>query len=196
LTLIYGRDLLEYEGPQFGWWSIPDQYALAKLEAVERHRPSRAPLFVVFPTSTSHAPFGPVAPYQPDWPRVLTKHAYEEADVTRAMAVVPDLTKLAPSYVRAIAYEFTSLAGYLREQPDDLVMIVIGDHQPPAAVSGKDAPWRVPVHVIGRRPHVLDRLLADGFRPGLEPRRPSIGAMHALVPKLLDAFDAPGDPLD
>ena len=194
--VIYGRDLLEYEGQQFGWWSIPDQYALAKLEALERHHPSRAPLFVVFPTSTSHAPFGPVAPYQPDWSRVLTKDAYSKADVERAMAASPDLTNLSPSYVRAIAYEYASLAGYLREQADDLVMIVIGDHQPPAAVSGKDAPWRVPVHVIGRRRPVLRGLLERGFRPGLEPRRPSIGAMHALVPKLLDAFDALDDPAD
>jgi hypothetical protein len=193
---IYSHDLLAYTGPRFGWWDIPDQYALARLDAVERHRPSRPPLFVVFPTGTSHAPFGPVAPYQPDWSRVLTNRAYGEADVTRAMAAVPDLTNLAPSYVRAIAYEYTSLAGYLREQPNDLVMIVIGDHQPPAAVSGKGAPWGVPVHVIGRRGHLLDRLLADGFRPGLEPRRPSIGAMHALVPTLLDAFDAPDDPAD
>ena len=69
---IYGRDLLEYQGPQFGWWSIPDQYALAKLDALEGARSSRAPLFVVFPTSTTHAPYGPVAPYQPDWSRVLT----------------------------------------------------------------------------------------------------------------------------
>jgi len=194
--VIYGRDLLEYEGPQFGWWSIPDQYALAKLEAVERHRPSRAPLFVVFPTSTTHAPFGPVAPYQPDWSRVLTKDAYAKADLERAMAVRPDLTNLEPSYVRAMAYEYASLAGYLREQKDDLVMIVIGDHQPPAVVSGKDAPWHVPVHVIGSRRPVLHELLKNGFRPGLEPRRPSIGAMHALVPKLLDAFDAPDDSAD
>ena len=193
---IYGHDLLEYSGPHFGWWEIPDEYALARLDAVERHRPSRPPLFVVFPTSTSHAPFGPVAPYQPDWSRVLTKDAYAAADVERAMAVRPDLTNLAPSYVRAIAYEYTSLAGYLREQTDDPVMIVIGDHQPPAAVSGRDAPWRVPVHVIGRRRHVLRALLEHGFRPGLEPRRPSIGAMHALTPMLLDAFDAPDDPAD
>jgi hypothetical protein len=67
-------------------------------------------------------------------------------------------------------------------------MIVVGDHQPPAAVSGRDAPWRVPVHVIAGLPPVVDRLVAHGFRPGLEPRRPSIGAMHALVPMLLDAF--------
>ena len=193
---IYGRDLLEYQGPQFGWWSIPDQYALAKLDALEGARSSRAPLFVVFPTSTTHAPYGPVAPYQPDWSRVLTRDPYDQADVDRAMAASPDLTNLGPSYVRAMSYEFQSLAGYLREQRDDRTMIVIGDHQPPAAVSGTDAPWRVPVHVIGPRRPPLHRLLEHGFRPGLEPRLPSIGAMHALVPMLLDAFDAPDAPDD
>jgi len=192
---IHGRDRLEYEGPQFGWWSIPDQYALAKLDALERRRRPRAPVFAVFPTSTTHAPFGPVAPYQPDWSRVLTRDAYDEADVERAMAARPDLTNLRPSYVRGMAYEYMSLAGYLREQGDDLLMIVIGDHQPPAAVSGRDAPWHVPVHVIGRRAHVLHRLLQRGFRPGLEPRRPSIGVMHQLVPMLLYAFDAPDEPV-
>jgi hypothetical protein len=53
----------------------------------------------------------------------------------------------------------------------------------------------VPVHVIGPRlgprRRVLRRLLDHGFQSGLEPRLPSIGAMHALVPMLLDAFDEP-----
>ena len=215
---IYGRDLLEYEGPQFGWWSIPDQYALAKLEELEGSRPARAPIFVVFPTSTTHAPFGPVAPYQPDWSRVLTADAYAPAEVEAAMAARPDLTNLGPSYAKAMAYEFVSLAGYLREQRDDRLLVVIGDHQPPAAVSGPDAPWRVPVHVIARRAGsssedgadaragadggsnpgaergprdaVLRRLVVHGFQEGLRPHVPSIGAMHELVPMLLDAFDA------
>ena len=121
---------------------------------------------------------------------MLTKDAYDKADVERAMAALPDLTSLRPSYVRAMAYEYESLAGYLRGRTDDLVMIAIGDHQPPAAVSGRDAPWRVPVHVIGSRGPVLHALLEHGFRVGLEPRRPSIGAMHTLVPMLLEAFDA------
>jgi hypothetical protein len=190
--VIYGRDHLEYDGPQFGWWSIPDQYTLARLDALERGDAPRAPVFVVFPTSQTHAPFGPVPPYQPAWSRVLTRDAFDRADVERAMAANPDLTNLGPSYVRAMAYEYRSLAGYLREQSDDLVLVVIGDHQPPAAVSGRDASWRVPVHVIGGREGIRRRLLDHGFRPGLEPGSPAIGAMYQLTPLLLDAFDEPG----
>jgi hypothetical protein len=189
---IYGRDLLEYTGPQFGWWSIPDQYALAKVDALERSRPSRPPLFIVFPTSTTHAPFGPVAPYQSDWARVLTQDAFEPADVERAMAARPDLANLRPSYVHAMAYEFTMLAGYLRQHPkDDMVLIAIGDHQPPAAVSGRDAPWSVPVHIFLRRGPAFERFLARGFRPGMEPHRPPLGPMHMLTALVLEAFDEP-----
>ncbi len=37
-----------------------------------------------------------------------------------------------------MAYEFTSFAGYVRQHAgDDLVLILIGDHQPVAAVSGR-----------------------------------------------------------
>jgi hypothetical protein len=189
---IYGRDDLAYEGPQFGWWSIPDQYSLAKLDALEGPRSSRAPLLAVFPTSTTHAPFGPVAPYQPDWSKVLTADAYDPAEVASILAYAPDLTNLAGDYAHATAYEFTTFAGYLQQHPaDELVMILIGDHQPAAAVAGKDAPWTVPVHIITSQTHVIDRLLAQGFRRGMTPSRPSLGEMHELVPVLLSAFNQP-----
>jgi hypothetical protein len=67
-------------------------------------------------------------------------------------------------------------------------MILLGDHQPAAAVSGEGAPWDVPVHVIAGRKAVLHRLVEHGFRPGLTPERPALGRMHALLPMLLDAF--------
>ncbi len=67
-------------------------------------------------------------------------------------------------------------------------MILIGDHQPAAAVSGEGASWDVPMHVIASRRPVLDRLLGYGFRNGLEPARPSLGPMHTLTPVLIDAF--------
>jgi hypothetical protein len=186
---IYGHADLEYDGPEFGWWSIPDQFALAKLDALERNRKPRPPLFVVFPTSTTHWPFGPVAPYQPDWSRMLTRRAFDESDVERAMAAWPDPGNPRPSYVRALTYEFTTLAGYLREHDaDDFLMILIGDHQPPGLSTGPERSWDVPVHVIGRHNIILDRLLEHGFRDGLHPSRPGMGSMHALLPTLLSAF--------
>jgi hypothetical protein len=90
-----------------------------------------------------------------------------------------------------MAYEYVTLAGYLRRHPrDSMILIAIGDHQPPAAVSGRDASRSVPVHVFGRRGPILGRLIERGFRPGLAPHRPPIGPMHALTPIFLEAFSA------
>jgi hypothetical protein len=95
--------------------------------------------------------------------------------------------------VRALSATYTWLGGFLRRRADrDFVMILIGDHQPPAVVSGTGAPWDVPVHVIASRPTVLESLRAHGFRSGLTPERPTLARMHALVPMLLDAFSGSG----
>jgi hypothetical protein len=184
---IYTKKTLDYHGPSFGWWSIPDQYSLAALDARELN--GRQPRFVFYPTTSTHAPFGPVAPYQPDWARMLTDTPFDAPAVDASFADPPDLTNLGPSYARAVAYEYETLAGFLGEHAgDDTVLIVLGDHQPPAAVSGEGAPWDVPVHVIARQPGVLAHMRASGFGDGLTPVRPSLGPMHALLPVLLDAF--------
>jgi hypothetical protein len=190
--VIYDGQHLDYKGPPFGWWTIPDQFAAARLDAAEvdpSTRPSRAPVFVFFPTTGTHTPFTPTPPYQPDWPRMLTDHPYEEADVVGSWSQQPDWLNLGPSYVRALSATYTWLGGFLHRRADrDFVMILIGDHQPPAVVSGTGAPWDVPVHVIASRPAVLESLLAHGFRRGLAPARPTLTRMHELVPILLDAF--------
>jgi hypothetical protein len=189
---IYGVARLDYRGPEFGWFAVPDQFALAQLDALEAARPVRAPLFVFFPTLSAHTPFVPVAPYQPDWPRMLTDQPYEKTTVERALAREPEWLNLGVSYTEAMAYVLTTLGGYLRAHAErDFVMLLIGDHQPPSVVSGEGAPWTVPVHVITSRQPILDRLEQRGFRPGLTPSRPSLGALSALLPVLLDAF---GDP--
>lgn len=187
--VIYNFDSMDYIGPKFGWWSIPDQYTLAKFDTRELEGSARAPVFAVFPTATTHAPFGPVAPYQPDWSRLLTPTPYDNPELEPALAAVPSLTNLAPSYLRAIAYEFESLAGYVRHHAkDNQVVIVIGDHQPAAAVSGLNASWDVPVHIIASDARIMERLINDGFSEGLTPHRPALGKMHTLVPIFLNAF--------
>jgi hypothetical protein len=189
---IYNGERLGYQGPPFGWWAMPDQFTLAKLDSLEGPRTARPPLFVFFPTVSTHTPFSPIAPYQPDWARMLTDHPYEDADLERAYDEEIDWMNLGPSYANAVNYAYETLAGYLRRhQDEDFVMIVLGDHQPPALVSGEGAPWDVPVHIITNRTAILDRLKARGFRAGLTPARPSLGRMNTLLPLLLDAFGEP-----
>ena len=193
----YGADRLAYTGPEFGWFAIPDQFSLARLDALEGllealpeaddSRPRAR--FVFFPTISTHFPFSPTPPYQPDWARMLTPKPYDGPALVRAYSRQPDWMNFGPGYGEALAYDFAVFGGYLRHWPDrDLVMILIGDHQPPAAVSGEGAPWDVPVHVIASRRSLLDRLEGRGFRPGLVPERPAVARMHALLPLLLDAF--------
>jgi phosphoglycerol transferase MdoB-like AlkP superfamily enzyme len=186
---IYGARRLDYRGPQFGWFTLTDQYALAKIDALEINPRDRPPLFVFFPTISTHAPFTPTPPYQADWARILDDRPYDADDLNRSYQEVPDWLNLGPGYVDALSYSYRTLAGYLRLRGDrDYVAIVIGDHQPPAAVSGADAPWDVPVHVISSREGVLEPLRTNGFRDGLTPVRPVLGKMHTLLPTLLEAF--------
>jgi hypothetical protein len=193
---IYNRPDLDYRGPQFGWWPVPDQFTLARIDSLELARRNRPPVFLFVPMISTHAPFGPTAPYQPDWERLLTASPYEDAAATHALAQKPDLLNMGPSYVNAVAYTYASIGGYLRQRAGrDFVMIVIGDHQPAAAVSGEGASWDVPVHIIASRTALLQRLEAHGFHSGLAPDRAAIGPMHTLLPILLDAFGgAPESP--
>jgi phosphoglycerol transferase MdoB-like AlkP superfamily enzyme len=186
---IYGGSRLDYQGPTFGWWDMTDQFVLARMDALEVQRAPRAPLFVFFPTISTHIPFTPTPPYQPDWRRVLTNDPYDEVDVNHAYLRQPDWMDLGHSYADSVSYMYQSITGYLRLRGDrDFVMILIGDHQPAAAVSGEGAPWDVPVHIIASRQLVLDRLIARGFRAGLAPSRPSLGPMNTLTSTLLAAF--------
>jgi hypothetical protein len=186
---IYGAPDLAYEGPPFGWWDVTDQFVLARLDDLALAPRPRAPVFVFLPTISTHAPFTPVPPYQPDWTRLLTPTPYDEDDLERAYKAAPDWSNLGPGYARALAYVYETLAGYLRRHADrDLVLVVIGDHQPPALVSGEGASWNVPVHVVGTRRTVLERLRARGFREGLTPPATVLARMDTLMPILLHAF--------
>jgi hypothetical protein len=188
---IYDERQMAYTGPDFGWWTVPDQFALARFDSLEASSGVDAgtPRFVFFPTTSTHAPFTPTAPYQPDWQRLLTKFPFDWPDVEQAWGLQPDYLDLSPAYVRAISYDYQSLAGYLRlHATRDLVLVMIGDHQPAAAVAGERASWDVPVHIVTGRPALIERLRARGFQDGMTPRRPGLGALHALLPTLLGVF--------
>ncbi len=189
---IYNGPRLDYQGPSFGWWDMPDQFTLARLDAEEVSKEARQPLFVFYPTVSTHTPFSPLAPYQPDWPKMLTGNPFTDAQLDEAYVGPPDYMDLGPGYGNAVAYAYETFAGYLRQRAGrDYVMILIGDHQPPALVAGEGQPWDVPMHVITNRQDILDSLATKGFVRGLTPTRPHLGEMHEVVPILLDALSAP-----
>jgi phosphoglycerol transferase MdoB-like AlkP superfamily enzyme len=186
---IYGADALDYRGPAFGWWRIPDQFSLAALDAREIQARPRKPLFVFFPTINTHMPFRPTPPLQEDWARVLSKAPFDAADVQRSITETPQWTNMGGSYADSVRYAFELLAAYVRHRPGEhFVMIVLGDHQPAANVSGENASWDVPVHVISDRPDLLDALKKRGFVAGTVPPDRSLGPMNQLGPMLFGAF--------
>jgi hypothetical protein len=186
---IYDTQQLAYKGPSFGWWPIPDQFALAQLQHLELEKKDRAPVFAFLPTTSTHTPFTPTPPYQASWPRMLTAQPYDEAEYLRAWAEPPDWLNLAPSYLRSMDYALATLGGFLGlPRTRDVVVVLIGDHQPPAVVSGEGAPWDVPVHVVSSRRAFLDALTVRGFSKGMHPQRAPLMRLHELMPALTSAM--------
>ncbi len=192
---FYGFDRLAkdadlgYTGADFGYWRIPDQAALALLHMQElTPDPTRAPRFVVFPTTSTHAPFQPLAPFVPGGSRLTTAETYPATPA--APGPVRETLRL---YLESLRYQYAWLADDLKQRTArPLVMVVIGDHQPPALVSGPTPSWDVPVHVISEDRGLLQRLLGSGFVPGLTPPGEALGPMHRLTEVLLAMFNAPG----
>ena len=125
----------------------------------------RAPLFVVFPTINSHAPFTPVPPYHPDW------RVFDALFATTVASDVVELNRrlygpeLAEAFIRSIRYNLQILGGYLSQYaPENALLLVLGDHQPPAAVGGREISWQVPVHVFSRDPALIEASLKAGFQ--------------------------------
>ena len=181
---------LDYHGPAFGWWTIPDQYSLEALYQREMAKPGRKPLFVQFASIMSHMPFGPTPPYQSDWRRMTSPSPYDQGPLDAALQLIPDWNDITAGYLRTIRYDLRLIQGFLdKRAPRDALVIVSGDHQPPAIVSGKDASWSVPVHIFSRNQALIERFHAAGFQLGLRPARPTLSRMDEFSRILLKALD-------
>ena len=187
---------LDYRGPKFGLWWLPDQFSMARIDEMYPPDPDDKPRFLFYPTITTHIPFRPTPPYQPDWSRVTSDKPYSDAATAKAMADAIDWHGLFQGYINTIQYTFEWLAGYQAlPQPRESVLILLGDHQPAGGITGPNATWNVPVHVITSNDTIAERLRLHGFSDGVNPPQESLGHISELPLVLLSVFDSGGTDL-
>jgi hypothetical protein len=188
---VYALDDLGYRGPDHGWPTVPDQYTLAAFEHLEHARPDRPPLMAEIVLDSSHAPWQFI-PEIVSWADVGDGSVF---DTMPAAAAPPNAlwaegpTRLRPEYRRAIEYSLNCLVSYVETYGnDDLVLILLGDHQPPV-ITSRGASHDVPIAVVTRDRAVLDRIQQwrweEGLKPG--PQAP-VRRMDAFRDRFLTAF--------
>jgi hypothetical protein len=181
-----------YRGPTFGYAPIPDQYSLAALSRNELTAdPARPRVMAEIDLVSSHHPWTPL-PHLVDWTTLgdgsvfrgmpqqglSERVAYRDPDTVRAL------------YGQSIEYTMSTLVSWLQVQPDpDLVLVVLGDHQPHSYVSGAHPGHDVPVSVIARDPAVTDQIAGWGWQDDLRPSPDApVWRMDAFRDRFLAAF--------
>jgi hypothetical protein len=186
---VYAAEL-GYHGPSFGWFAIPDQFTLERAAEIREALGSEAPVFTQIVLVSSHIPFSPVPPYLADW-RDAGAFATVPAGAWEEIFRPPDWMLLTPGYLKSLKYDFAVLGDWLANHlAGDALVILLGDHQPPAVVGGELQQWTVPIHVLSRDPDLVAPFIAAGYVAGLfPPPNPPPKGMETFLPGFLAAFD-------
>ncbi|MGE3287104.1 MAG: sulfatase [Pseudonocardia sp.] len=199
---LYGYDRLAtgadlgYAGPPFSWSAMPDQFTLAAFQRTERARSDRAPVFAELALTSSHAPWTAV-PRPVPWETVGDGSVFDGTSVsddsdTRVIFSL-DPEQVRDGYRSSVAYSLETIVSWVQTYGDDnLVLVVLGDHEPTPLVTGDAASRDVPISVITRDRAVLDRIGPWGWTAGLAPAPDApVWRMDAFRDRFLTAFGAP-----
>ena len=168
---VYDSRNVGYQGPRFGYPTMPDQYTLDAFHRLELAPTSRGPVMAEIDLITSHAPWSRT-------PRMIPPSEVGDGSAYDGMpAQLPSETDIWPSpervraaYGHSIEYSLKALMSFLTTYGDkDLVVVMLGDHQPATIVSGEDAGHDVPITMIARDAAVLDRISGWDWTEGLRP---------------------------
>lgn len=202
---IFRFNDIGYHGPKAGWGIVPDEYSLGFADA-HVLVPETEPRLFQFHMVTSHMPWRGIPDYLGDW-RALNDLKGDPIDLLDNGELLPRLSRYGREashrwvlyrglpedyrarYLSAIEYDLRVIEEHLvRASGDDLV-IVMGDHQPPA-IAPEKTNFDVPVHVFARDPRLLDEFRDRGFHQGLalgRTERPALehGGFFSLIVRAL-----------
>jgi phosphatidylglycerophosphate synthase len=188
---IYDRRNLGYRGPSFGLPPMPDQYtflALQRRELAKRHRP---PLFAEVDLISSHAPWTRI-PRLISWDDVGDGSIFDRlpAEESTEATLFGDAERARAAYGHSIEYSLSTLFSFVQRYGDDnLVLVVLGDHQPATLVTGYGASHDVPISVIADDPKVMDQIAGWDWQDGMLPSpQAPVWPMAAFRDRFLTAF--------
>ena len=182
---VYDRRNIGYRGAELGFATPPDQYTLSALQHTELTAADRRPVLAEVDLLSSHVPWTEPPPLV-DWAAVGDGSIFTEP----AARTDDDTGQARVAYARTIAYSLSSVISFVQHYgTDDLVVIMVGDHQPATVVTGPDAGNDVPISIIAQDPAVFDRTAAWGWQAGLNPRPDApVWPMDQFRDRFLAAF--------
>ncbi|HET8987182.1 MAG TPA: CDP-alcohol phosphatidyltransferase [Humibacillus sp.] len=196
---VYDARTLGYAGPGFGYAPMPDQFTLSAFDRLELARPThgdRPPVMAEIDLVTSHVPWAPL-PRLVDWTQIGDGSVFnaQAGKATPRDVVWASTAGVRTAYGQTVAYSIDSVVSFLRGTHDDnLVVVMLGDHQPVSIVSGEHASHDVPVSVISRDPAVLGRIHSWGWQTGLRPGGTApVWPMDRFRDRFLTAYGPGGD---
>jgi hypothetical protein len=188
---LYDRRQLGYRGPTYNYAPMPDQYMFSALQRLELGKTHRRPLFAEVDTVSSHMPWNRIPDMIP-WRDVGNGSIFNRHPgwVAKQGEFWPIRGRVRAAYARSLEYSLNTLISFVRLfGKKNLVLIVVGDEQPLAIVSGQGASHDVVASVIAHDPAVLKRIAGWGWQAGLRPSpKAPVWRMSSFRDRFLTAF--------
>lgn len=187
-TMLDERNM-GYRGPHFGYAHMPDQFTWSVFH--DRRAAIAGPVMAEIDLVSSHTPWTPLPELVP-WSRLGDGRGFagHAASDPKASDVWADPARVRELYGESVAYSLDATFSYLAtfDQPD-LVLVLVGDHQPWQIVSGEDADHDVPVTIIAQDPAVLAAIAPWGWEDGVHPSASApVWRMDAFRDRFVAAF--------
>jgi hypothetical protein len=193
---VYGDADVGYEGPSFSYASMPDQYTLAAFQRRELAQPHR-PLFAEIDLVSSHTPWAPL-PHLVGWDQVGDGEVFNDiaAEGDDPEYVWQSGDRVRAAYGQSIEYSLSALISFVQNYGGkNLVLVVLGDHQPAKVVSGENPTHNVPISIVAHDPAVFDSVKAWGWNRGLRPSTTApVWPMSAFRDRFLGSFSSDSAP--
>ncbi len=188
---LYTVPDLGYRGEPYNYVTMPDQFTLAQFQKFERDAQQRGPIMAEIALVSSHAPWTPVPTMIP-WDDVGDGSVFsEEARSGDSAEVVwQDRDRVLKQFRECIEYVIDSLVSFTKTfGDDDLVVLIIGDHQPMPYVTDNTENRDVLTHIIARDPAVMAAIEDWQWSEGMLPADDApVWRMDTVRDRFIEAF--------